>query len=153
MPDQIVVERSQHISAAPADVFAHVVDLTKWGQWSPWDSKDPNMQKTFTGDAGTVGSGYSWVGNRNVGEGRMTITDVDAPNRVTIDLEFLKPFKDHSVSELSVAQSGDGSQVTWKMITENTLMKKFMGIFKSLDKMVGPDFEKGLAGLKRITEA
>jgi len=151
--DEIVVQRSKKIDAAPVDVFANIVDLNQWGQWAPWDELDPDMKKTYSGETATVGSGYSWTGNRKVGEGNMTITEIEAPNRMALDLEFLKPFKDQSVTEFIVSPDGDGSEVTWKMTTENTLMKKIMGIFKSLDSMVGPDFEKGLSNLKRVTEA
>jgi len=153
MADEIVVQRSQKIDAAPMDVFAKIVDLNTWESWAPWDELDPDMKKIFSGDVGTVGSGYSWTGNRKVGEGNMTITEIDTPNRMSLDLQFLKPFKDQSVTEFVVSPSGDGSEVTWKMTTENTLMKKIMGIFKSLDSMVGPDFEKGLSNLKRVVEA
>ena len=153
MADTYVVERSTTIEASPNDVFAKVVDLRAWDDWSPWAEMDPEMNKTYTGDPGTVGSGYSWNGNRKVGEGRMTVKEVDAQERVAIDLEFIKPFKSQSVTEVSVAPAGDGSQVTWTMTGKHNWMSKIMGIFKSMDKMVGPDFEKGLAKLKRISEA
>ena len=153
MADSFVVERTQKIAAAPSEVFAHVVDLHKWDDWSPWAAMDPDMKKTYSGDAGTVGQHYHWVGNRKVGEGEMTITEVDAPNRIAIDLEFLKPFKSKNVTEVMVAADGDGSEVTWKMTGPHTLMTKIMGIFRSMDKMVGPDFEKGLSSLKGLVEA
>ena len=153
MAENFVVSRRQTIAAQPEAVFEKIVDLREWGQWSPWDELDPDMNKTFSGDPGSVGAGYHWTGNRKVGEGRMTMTEIDAPNRVAIDLEFLKPFKSQSVTELLVAAEGDGSEVTWTMTGPNTLMTRIMGIFRSMDKMVGPDFEKGLASLKRIVES
>ena len=153
MADSFVVERVQRVNAAPSAVFQKVVDLREWEQWSPWAEMDPDMNTTYSGDPGTVGSGYTWKGNRKVGEGRMTITDVEAPNKVVIDLEFLKPFKSQNVTELRVHPDGAGSEVTWTMTGPHTLMTKVMGIFKSMDKMVGPDFEKGLASLKRVAEA
>lgn len=153
MADTFVVERSRSMNASPAEVFEHVVDLGKWGAWSPWDAMDPEMDKTFTGDPGTVGSHYHWSGNRKVGEGEMTVTEIDAPNRVAVDLKFIKPFKSQNVTEVMVAAEGDGSKVTWRMTGPHTMMTKVMGIFRSMDKMIGPDFEKGLSKLKTITES
>lgn len=153
MADIYVVERSRKIAAAPADVFAHVVDLHKWEHWSPWASMDPNMTKTYEGEAGAVGSTYHWTGNRKVGEGQMTVTSVEAPSRVAIALQFMKPFKSESVTEILVSADGDGSDVVWRMAGEKTFMVKLMGLIgKNMDKMVGPDFEKGLASLKAVVE-
>lgn len=153
MADTYHVERETKIAAAPADVFARVVDLQEWDHWSPWAALDPACEKTYTGDPGTVGSRYHWKGNRKVGEGQMTVTEVDAPNRVAIDLKFIKPFKSESVTEVVVSPDGDGSEVTWRMTGNHTWMSKIMGIFRSMDKMVGPDFEKGLSSLKKLAEA
>ena len=150
MAENYVVTRSRTMEADPATVFAKIVDLREWSHWSPWDELDPDMDKTYSGNPGEVGSGYHWTGNRKVGEGRMTITDIDAPNRVAIDLEFIKPFKSQSVTEITVTPQGEGSEVTWTMTGRNTLMTRIMGIFKSMDAMVGPDFEKGLTSLDRV---
>jgi len=151
---EYVVERSSLISASPEALFAQIGNLQGWDNWSPWAEMDPDMTKTYEGEAGTVGSSYHWTGNRKVGEGKMVMTAVDAPNRVQIDLSFLKPFKSESVTEMTVAADGDRSNVTWRMTGEKTFMVKVMGLFgKNMDKMVGPDFEKGLAKLKRISEA
>ena len=148
------VERTASIAATPAAVFANIGDLNSWDDWSPWVEMDPDMIKTYEGEPGTVGSSYHWTGNRKVGEGRMVMNEVQAPSKVGVDLSFIKPFKSESVTQMSVAPSGDGSTVTWRMTGEQTLMVKVMGLFgKSMDKMVGPDFEKGLAKLKRITES
>ncbi len=152
MPDSYVVERSATIAAPPADVFEHIVDLHKWEAWSPWASIDPSMTTTYTGEAGAVGSTYHWSGNRKVGEGKMTVTEVDSPSRVAIDLQFIKPFKSQSVTEMRVDGEADGSTVTWTMTGAHTRISKIMGIFRSMDKMVGPDFEKGLASLKQVVE-
>ena len=152
MADTFVVERKKKIAAAPDEVFAHLVDLHKWEAWSPWAALDPDMNKTYSGDAGAVGQHYHWVGNRKVGEGKMTVSEVEAPSRVAIDLEFIKPFKSQNVTEMMVAADGDGSEVTWRMTGPHTLMTKIMGIFRSMDKMVGPDFEKGLTSLKGVVE-
>lgn len=153
MADQFVVERRESIAATPQAVFAQVGNLQSWDDWSPWSEMDPAMDKTYSGEPGEVGSSYHWQGNRKVGEGRMTITAVEPNERVEIDLHFLKPFKSQNVTEISLEPSGDGTDVTWRMTGPNTFMVKVMALIgRNMDKMVGPDFEKGLAKLKRITE-
>ena len=153
MSNTYVVERTKKIAAPPTEVWGRVVDLKGWDDWSPWAEMDPNMTKTYTGDPGTVGSSYHWTGNRKVGEGQMTIKEVEAQQRVAIDLKFIKPFKSESVTEMMVGADGDGTEVTWRMTGEKTFMVKVMSLFgKNMDKMVGPDFEKGLTKLKSISE-
>lgn len=154
MSDTYVVERSETIAAPPSKVYERVGNLERWGDFSPWDELDPEMTKTFSGAAGAVGSGYHWTGNKKVGEGRMTITDATPDQRVVLDLEFVKPFKSQSVTELTLEPVDTGTKVTWRMTGERTFMVKVMGLFgKNMDKMVGPDFEKGLANLKAVSEA
>jgi len=153
MPSNYVVERSTMIDAAPSTVFKKVVDLREWDSWSPWAEMDPNMDTTHTGEAGAAGSGYAWKGNRQVGEGNMTIREVEEPERVSIDLQFIKPFKSESVIDWLVRPAGDGSQVIWRMTGQHNVMSRVMGIFKSMDSMVGPDFEKGLSKLKSEMES
>ena len=113
---------------------------------------DPDMTTTYIGDAGQVGSRYHWTGNRKVGEGQMTVTDVETPTPVAIDLKSIKPFKSESLSEILLSPDGVGTQVTWRMTGEHTCVTKIMGIFRSMDKMVRPDFEKGLTSLKQFAE-
>ncbi len=154
MADDYVVERTTTIAAPPEQVFERVGNLERWDDFSPWADMDPNMTKTYNGEPGTVGSTYHWTGNRKVGEGTMTITDTTPDERVVLDLKFIKPFKSESVTELQLAPAGEGTEVTWRMTGETTFMVKVMGLFgKSMDKMVGPDFEKGLSQLKTVTEA
>ena len=154
MADQYVVERMETIAASPEDVFARVGNLENWDDFSPWAELDPDMKKTYAGEPGAVGSTYHWTGNRKVGEGNMTITDTTPNERVVLDLKFIKPFKSKSVTELDLSPSGEGTAVTWRMTGANTFMVKVMSLFgKSMDKMVGPDFEKGLAKLKAVAEA
>lgn len=153
MADTFTVERSERIDATPETVFAHVGDLQGWDAWSPWAEMDPDMDKTYAGDQGAVGSSYHWSGNRKVGEGRMTISAVEPNERIEIDLHFLRPFKSENVTEFTLTPDGDGTSVTWRMTGPNTFMTKVMGFFgRSMDKMVGPDFEKGLGKLKGLAE-
>lgn len=154
MANQFAVERTETIDASPQEIFPQIGNLQGWDNWSPWGEMDPNMNKTYSGEPGTVGSSYHWTGNRKVGEGRMTLTDVRPDEKVEIDLNFIKPFKSRNVTEIFLTPEGDGTMVTWRMTGPHTFMTKVMGfIGRSMDKMVGPDFEKGLAKLKQITEA
>ncbi len=107
MADQFVVERSETIAASPGELFAQVGNLQGWDDWSPWAEMDPDMNKTYSGEQGTVGSSYHWTGNRKVGEGKMTLTEVTPDKRVKIDLQFVKPFKSQNVTELVLSPEGD----------------------------------------------
>lgn len=142
------VSRSASIGAVPQQVFEQVSDFHKWGAWSPWEGLDPDMERTYVGPQAGVGAKYEWSGNRKAGAGRMEILEADAPSRVLIDLVFEKPFKSHSVTEFNIDGTRTGSQVAWTMTGPNTFMTRVMGIFKSMDGLIGPDFEKGLANLK-----
>ena len=152
MADTYTVERTQHIDAASDAVRERIVDLRRWQAWSPWEGLDPDMRRTHGGAAAGVGAWYEWEGNRKAGKGRMEIMDVDA-SAVRIDLQFLKPFKSHSNTMFELQPDGDGTLVTWRLVGPNTGMTKVMGLFTSMDKMIGPDFEKGLTRLKADAEA
>jgi uncharacterized protein YndB with AHSA1/START domain len=147
------VERSVTVDADPAHVFAQVVDLHRWTAWSPWEELDPALRRSYSGPDAGPGSTYEWSGNRKAGQGRMQITSVDEPHTIVVDLAFLKPFKSTSTTTFTFAPVAGQTQVTWSMTGANTAMTKVMGIFTSMDKLVGPDFEKGLARLKTVSEA
>ena len=152
-PDTFRVERSASI-AAPADiVYARVANFRAWESWSPWEKLDPAMKREFGGTDGQVGSTYSWVGNKEVGEGRMTLTEATPNSKVGIKLEFLKPFASTSTTVFALAPETDGTRVTWTMDGNHNLMSKVMCVFMDMDKMVGGDFEKGLAALKDQSQA
>jgi uncharacterized protein YndB with AHSA1/START domain len=146
------VTRSIEIAAPPARVFEAIIDFHRWTEWSPWEGLDPNMQRTYTGPDAGVGAVYEWEGSRKVGKGRMEIVDAEAPSTVGIELDFLKPFKSHNHTRFVLGGVGDATTVTWSMRGPKTFMTKVMGIFTSMDKLVGRDFEKGLAQLKGATE-
>jgi hypothetical protein len=152
-PDTVHVERSATISA-PTDVtFAFVNDFHQWGNWSPWSKLDPNEKLTYEGPANGVGESMSWVGNDKVGEGKMTITDSKPGASVAVKLEFIKPFPMQSDVEFAFAPAGADTNVKWGMTNHPNFMGKAMGMFMNMDKMVGPDFEKGLASMKTVAEA
>jgi hypothetical protein len=152
MADTYTVERSQHIDAPPDAVRERIVDLRRWRAWSPWHGLDPQMEQAYGGAGSGVGAWYEWEGNRKAGKGRMEVIGADA-RTVRIDLQFLKPFRSHSNTVFDLRPDGDGTLVTWSMIGPNTGMTRVMGLFTSMDAMIGPDFERGLAQLKAVAEA
>jgi hypothetical protein len=153
-PNTYHVERSTTVNAPADAIYSHVADLHNWAAWSPWEKLDPAMKKDYAGDPGAVGSSYHWAGNDKVGEGRMTITKTDPGKDVDMDLEFIKPFAGKCKTALAFAPDGAGTKVTWSMDGESSFMAKAMELFGgNMDKMIGPDFEHGLAGLKSLVEA
>ena len=146
------VQRTTNVQAPPERLFEQVVDLRRWPAWSPWEDLDPELRRTYGGAERGVGSTYAWSGNRKAGQGRMEITRADDPTRVVVALDFLKPFRSSSVTTFTFAPDEDGTRVTWTMAGPRTLAVKVMGIFTSMDKLVGKDFEKGLSRLKAVAE-
>ena len=150
--DTYVVQRSTTIDASPERVYAEIADFHRWTSWSPWEDLDPELKRTYSGAQAGSGAIYSWSGNRKAGQGRMEILEATEPSTVRIDLQFLKPWNARSDAVFAITPSGSGSHVTWTMTGEKTFMTKVMGLFSSMDKMVGPDFEKGLSRLKALAE-
>lgn len=152
-PSEFRIARSTAISAPPAVVFAQVNNLHKWQDWSPWAKLDPNAKLTYSGpDAGT-GASYTWSGNDQIGEGRMMVTESKPNDLVRFKLDFLKPFQATNVAEFTFVPKGDQTEVTWSMSGHCNFLMKTIGLFMDCDKMVGPEFEKGLANLKSVSES
>ena len=151
-PDSFRVQRETRIQAPPEKIFALIDDFHSWGSWSPYEKLDPTMKKTLGGPAKGKGSVYEWEGNGKVGKGRMEITDVSPPAKVTIQLDFVKPFEGHNVAEFTLAGEGGATKVTWAMQGRSPYIAKLMSVFFDMDQMIGKDFESGLANLKRIVE-
>jgi hypothetical protein len=152
-PATFHIERSITMSAPPETAFAQVNDFHAWPAWSPWEKLDPQMKKTFEGPPAGVGAKYAWAGNDKVGEGRMTMEKSEKPSTIGIKLEFLKPFEATNDTTFTFAPAAGGSKVTWAMDGENTFMGKAASLFMDMDKMLGDDFEKGLAAMKTAAEA
>ncbi len=146
------VQRATTIKAPPEGVFALIEDFHRWGAWSPYEKLDPGMKRTYGGAPSGKGAVYEWEGSSKVGQGRMEITDVSPPTKVTIKLDFLKPFEGHNTAEFTLAPSGEATTVTWAMHGPNRFIAKVMSIFFSVERMVGCDFETGLANLKAVAE-
>src|SRR6188768_204599 len=151
-PDEFKVVRSATITAPPTAVFEQVNDFHKWDAWSPWAKLDPACKNTFSGAAAGPGAGFAWDGNNKVGAGRMTITDSQLPEVIRINLEFLRPFKSTNATEFTIRSQGNQTVVIWSMTGKSNFICKVFGLIMDGDKMVGKDFEKGLAGIKAITE-
>jgi uncharacterized protein YndB with AHSA1/START domain len=152
-PDAFRVQRSATIPAPPQAVFDQIADFHNWLAWSPWEKIDPNLKRTYSGPASGVGAVYEWVGNKNVGQGRMEIKEAVPGSRVLIQLDFLKPFEAHNTAEFVLEPKGSDTHVTWAMTGRQPFLFKVMTVFVSMDAMVGKDFEKGLANLKALAES
>ena len=152
-PNHYHIERSATIDAPAPVVFAQVNDFHKWEAWSPWAKLDPAMKQTYEGAPAGTGATYAWAGNSQVGEGRMTITDSHPNDLIKIKLEFIKPWSATNATNFTFKPQGNQTAVTWTMDGDNNFMGKAFGLFMNLDKMVGGDFEKGLAQMKSVAEA
>jgi hypothetical protein len=151
-PDKFSVQRATTVKAAADKIFPLINDFHQWGSWSPYEHKDPAMKRSYSGAASGKGAVYAWDGNKNVGSGRMEILDASAPAKIVIKLDFFTPFEGHNTAEFTMLPQGDGTNLTWLMHGPAPFMAKIMHVFMNIDRMVGKDFEIGLANLKRLTE-
>ena len=152
-PEDFSITRNATMSVTPQEVFPQVNDLHNWEGWSPWAKLDPNMKMTFAGPEAGTGAAYTWTGNSKVGEGRMTIVESRPSELVRIKLEFMKPFTASNASEFTFQPQGNQTTVTWSMTGKRNFMTKAMSLVMSMEKMLGGQFEKGLAQMKAIVEA
>ena len=151
-PATFHVERSVTMAAPPEAAFAQVNDFHAWSGWSPWEKLDPTMKRTYDGAPAGVGAKYAWVGNKEVGEGRMTI-ETSTPSKIVIKLEFLKPFTATNSATFTFAKTAAGTKTTWAMDGNNNFVSKAFHLVMDMDKMIGADFERGLAAMKTAAEA
>jgi uncharacterized protein YndB with AHSA1/START domain len=146
------IVREADFKATPQKVFAEINDFRNWAAWSPWEKMDPTMQRSFSGAATGVGAKYAWVGNKKVGEGNMEITRSQAPSNLELDLHFLKPFQADNVTEFTLTPNNGGTHFKWEMRGQTPFMLRMMKMFMDMDKMVGKDFDAGLANLRGVVE-
>src|SRR3979409_1846756 len=155
-PDTLRVQRSVRIKAPPEGIFPLISDFHQWRNWSPYEQKDPAMKRTYDGAERGKGAVYAWEGDKNVGSGRMEILEASVPTKIVIKLDFFAPFEGHNTAEFTMLPQGDATNVTtnvtWLMYGPTPFMGKIMHVFMNIDRMVGKDFEIGLANLKRLTE-
>jgi uncharacterized protein YndB with AHSA1/START domain len=151
-PDSFRVERSTTIQAPPDKIYPLLNDFHQFGIWSPWEKLDPALQRTFSGAESGPGAVYAWTGNSDVGAGRMEILQTIPNKRVTVQLDFLEPIAGRNLTEYALEAHGDSTTVTWTMLGPSPYLTKLMGVFVSMDTMIGKDFEKGLSQLKAVAE-
>jgi len=151
-PPTFHIERSIVMAAPPEAAFAQVNDFHAWSAWSPWEKLDPNLERSYDGPPAGVGAKYAWVGTKQVGEGRMTI-EQSGPSGIVIKLEFLKPFAATNTATFTFTKTAEGTKTTWAMDGNNNFVSKAFHLVMNMDKMIGPDFERGLASMKAAAEA
>jgi uncharacterized protein YndB with AHSA1/START domain len=150
-PNSFRIERSIVINAPPEKVHVHLTDFRKWTGWSPWEALDPAMKRTYSGASDGVGAAYAWEGKKS-GTGNMLITKSDPANGISLDLNFTKPMKANNRTDITLTSELDGTRVNWAMHGPQPFLHRVMSTVFNMDKMVGKDFEKGLAKLKSISE-
>ena len=151
-PNTFCVQRTASINAPAEKIFTLISDFRRWLSWSPWEKLDPQLKRTYSGPADGRGAVYEWEGNKKVGTGRMEITEAALPSKIQIKLDFLKPFEAHNTAEFTLETRGNSTNVTWVMHGRQPFLFKVMTTFLNMEKMIGKDFETGLANLKNITE-
>jgi hypothetical protein len=151
-PSEYRVARTVRISASAPAVFGQVNDFHKWEAWNPWAKLDPAMKQTYEGAPAGIGAVYTWAGNNQAGEGRMTLTESRPSELVRIKLEFLKPFAGTSIAEFTFKPEDNQTAVTWSMTGKLSFMAKVVHLFMDMDRMIGANFEKGLADMKSVVE-
>lgn len=150
-PDLFHVERAIDIQAPPEKIFGLINDFRQWDAWTPYN-KDPAMKKTYSANTSGKGAHYAWEGNKEVGQGEITITDATPPREIEMELHMIKPFEGRNHVVFSIEATGGITKVTWALEDQHTYFLKLLSIFISMDKMIGNDFETGLARLKVTAE-
>ncbi|SEG44314.1 SRPBCC family protein [Bosea lathyri] len=151
-PNTFSVQRSIAINAPPERVYPLISDFKAWGAWSPWEKKDPNLKRSFSGPDSGIGAAYAWAGDKNVGEGRMEIVEANAPSRIGLKLDFIKPFEAHNDVVFALQPQGAATNVSWTLTGPAPFFAKIIHVFFNMDRMVGGDFEAGLKALKAQAE-
>jgi hypothetical protein len=151
-PDDYRLTRQIAIAAPAAQIFPHVNDLRQWEDWSPWAKLDPNAKMTFSGPQAGVGASFAWSGNDKVGAGTMTITESKPNDRIATRTDFVKPFEGSSNSDFVFSEQGGQTNVIWTMAGKQSFIGKAICLVMNMEKMLGPDFERGLAQLKAVAE-
>ena len=155
-PNTLTIQRAITVKAPPDRIFPLINDFRQWVTWSPYENKDPALKRSYSGAPSGKGAVYGWEGNKNVGSGRMEILDASAPSKIVIKLDFFTPFEGHNTAEFTMLPQGGATNVatnvTWLMHGPSPFVGRIMQVFINMDRMIGKDFEAGLANLKRLTE-
>lgn len=151
-PSELKISRSTTIRAQPEIIFERVNDLHQWEAWSPWEKMDPASTKTYEGPAEGVGAACAWAGNNQVGQGKMTIIESRPHELVRFQLDFIRPVKASNSAVFTFKPAGRDTVVTWSMYCKSSFAGKALGLFCNCEKLVGSQFEKGLAQLRALSE-
>ncbi len=151
-PSTIQIQRSRNIQAPADRVFVLINDFHYWPLWAPQDREDLTMKRTFSGPDAGPGAISEWSGSGSSGKGRMSIVESEAPQRVSIAVDFVRPFEAHNRNEFTLEANGTSTRVTWKMQGSNAYFMKLMGLFVNMDRLMGEHFEHGLENLQRVCE-
>jgi uncharacterized protein YndB with AHSA1/START domain len=151
-PDSFRVERRASIQAPPEKIFPLINDLRAFNTWNPFEKKDPNLKRRYSGPSSGRGAGYAFDGNKDVGKGSLEILESAPPSKVTMRLAMVEPFEVRNTVEFTLVPNGGTTNVTWAMQGPAPFIAKVIHVFIDMDKMVGQDFEAGLASLKAIAE-
>jgi hypothetical protein len=151
-PATYSVTRSIAIKAPPERIQPLISDFHNWPLWSPWEKLDPAMKRTFSGATKDIGAVYAWEGNKDVGRGRMEVISLAQPTKVGIKLDFYEPMESAAMTDFVLDAKGETTTVTWTMSGKTDFIAKVMGVFVSMDSMIGPDFERGLSQMKAVAE-
>jgi hypothetical protein len=146
------IERSITINAPASEVYPYINNLQAWQDWSPWEGIDPKLNRSYTGPQAGIGAGYGWVGNRKAGAGFMEITESEEPGKVVLALDFQRPLKTKNIVLFDLTEVGRETTVRWHMSGTNAFFTRFFSKLVNTDKLVGKDFEKGLAALRDAAE-
>lgn len=151
-PDTFSVQRTVLIKAPPEKIMPYLSDFHQWVHWSPWEHLDPAMVRTFSGANQGKGAIYHWKGNSDVGEGRMEILSVEPPSRLDIKLDFITPLESSNTTSFTLTPQADGTSVTWTTSGPLHFITKIVCVFTTMEKLIGPDFDRGMAKLKAVAE-
>ena len=151
-PGSFRLARSISITAPPEKIFPLIDDLRSFNRWNPFLKHDANIKLTYSGPAHSKGAAHAWEGNNRVGKGRVEITDSVPSSRIVMKLDMIKPIEGHNRVEFTLEPKDGATTVTWAMSGQSAFITKLMGVFVSMDKMVGRAFENGLADLKSLAE-
>jgi hypothetical protein len=150
-PGSFQVARSTTVQAPPQRLHAMINDLRQFNTWNPYNKKDPAMQGEYHGPQAGPGAAFHFKGNKDVGSGSIQITD-SAPGRVTMQLHMLEPFEGRNTVQFTLRPQGQATEVTWAMSGASPYIARIVGLFMDMDRMIGRDFESGLADLKQRAE-
>ncbi|MCA0423017.1 MAG: SRPBCC family protein [Proteobacteria bacterium] len=151
-PDQFTVTRSAVIATDQQRLYAIISDLANFDTWSPWSKLDTGMKKTLVEPTAGVGGSYAWDGNGNVGAGKLTIAGLQPVSEVRLDLDFLRPFAASNRVVFALVPKGEATRVTWTMTGPVPILARVMHMFMDMDRLVGGQFEQGLANLQALAE-